>query len=110
MPLSWTRRLCSVLAIALGLLAHLLCQNALAVSVTGFSPSFGQPGNVINIFGTGLSGATLAEFNYTTPTPGDFIVVSDSQLQVVVPIGATTGTLAVVIGGIPFVSSSPFQV
>jgi uncharacterized repeat protein (TIGR01451 family) len=93
-----------------GLLAHLLCQTVSAVSVTGFSPSFGQPGNVINIFGTGLSGASVAEFNYATPTPGDFVVVSDSQLQVVVPIGATSGSLAVVVGGIPFVSPSPFQV
>ncbi|HEX3988456.1 MAG TPA: hypothetical protein VHZ30_03430, partial [Verrucomicrobiae bacterium] len=110
MSRSWLRRLFSVLAITVGLLAHSFCQTASAVSVTGFSPSFGQPGNVINIFGTGLSGVTLAEFNYATPTPGDFVVVSDSQLQVVVPIGATTGTLAVVVGGIPFISPSPFQV
>jgi hypothetical protein len=110
MSCSCARRVFSVLAITVGLLALLICQRALAVSVTGFAPSFGQPGNVINIFGSGLSGATLAEFNYATPAPGDFVVVSDSQIQVVVPIGATSGALAVVVSGIPFVSPNTFQV
>ncbi|HUD83465.1 MAG TPA: hypothetical protein VMQ67_08170, partial [Candidatus Saccharimonadales bacterium] len=62
------------------MLALFLCQAACASSITGFSPSFGQPGNVINIFGSGLSDATLVEFNDNSPTPADFNTLSDGQL------------------------------
>src|SRR5208283_3123272 len=96
---SWTRRLLSGLRFAVGMQVLLLCQHLGASSVTGFSPTFGQPGNVINIFGSGLSEATLVEFNSDNPTPADFIALSDTQLQVVVPVGATTGSLEIFVGG-----------
>jgi uncharacterized repeat protein (TIGR01451 family) len=92
------------------MLALFLWQSAWASSITSFSPSFGQPGNVINIFGAGLSGATLVEINNNTPTPADFVVVSDSQLQIVVPVGATTGPLEVFIGSAGVTSAESFQV
>jgi uncharacterized repeat protein (TIGR01451 family) len=92
------------------MLAFGLRLTATASSITGFFPGSGQPGNVINILGSGLSGATLVEFNYNASTPADFVVVSDSQLQAVVPVGATTGALAVFVGNIPFTSQNAFQV
>ncbi len=107
---SWTRRFFSGLPIAVGLLALFLCRLAWASSVNGFSPSFGQPGNIINIFGAGLTNATLVEFNNTSPTPADFIAVSDSQLQAVVPVGATTGPLEVFVGGLGLTGAAAFQV
>jgi large repetitive protein len=107
---SWTRRILSGLPIALEMLALFFSYPAGASSITGFSPSFGQPGNVINIFGSGLSDATLVEINNNSPTPADFIVVSDSQLQMVVPLGATTGPLEVFIGSAGLTSAESFQV
>lgn len=104
------RRILSGLPIAVGMLALFLCQAACASSITGFSPSFGQPGNVINIFGSGLSDATLVEFNDNSPTPADFNTLSDGQLQVVVPLGATTGPLEVFIGSTGLTSAESFQV
>jgi hypothetical protein len=107
---SWRRRILRGLTLAVGLAALFLCQAARASSVTGFSPAFGQPGNVINIFGSGLSSATLVEFNSDNPTPADFIEISDSQLQAVVPLGATTGPLEVFIGSAGLTSPDSFQV
>jgi hypothetical protein len=100
----------TVLRVATGLLAFFLCHAAPASSITSFSPTSGQPGNVVNIFGSGLSGATLVEFDPINPTPADFNVISDSQLQIVVPIGATTGPLEVFIGSAGVASAENFQV
>jgi uncharacterized repeat protein (TIGR01451 family) len=107
---SWTRRNLSDLPIAVAMLALFFWQPAWASSISSFSPSFGQPGNVINIFGSGLSSATLVEFNNDTPTPADFNTVSDGQLQVVVPVGATTGPLEVFIGSSGVTSAESFEV
>jgi hypothetical protein len=105
-----TRRILFALPIAVGMLALFSSYPAEASSITGFSPSFGQPGNVINIFGSGLTGATLVEINNNSPTAADFIVVSDSQLQMVVPVGATTGPLEAFIGSTGITSAESFQV
>ncbi len=107
---SWTRRIQSGLPIVLGVLALFFSQPAWASSITGFSPSFGQPGNVVNIYGSGLGNATLVECNNNSPTPADFVVLSDSQLQMVVPLGATTGPLQVFVGSDGVSSAASFQV
>jgi uncharacterized repeat protein (TIGR01451 family) len=104
------RRILSGLAIAMAMPTLFVCQPAWGASITGFSPSFGQPGNVINIFGSGLSGTTLVEFNNNGPAPADFDVLSDSQLQVVVPVGATSGPLEVFLGSTGLTSAESFQV
>jgi uncharacterized repeat protein (TIGR01451 family) len=93
-----------------GTLVLFLCHAALASSITSFSPAFGQPGNVVNVFGKGLTGATLVDFNPNNPTPADFNVVSDTQLQLVVPLGAITGPLEVFIGTTGVSSAESFQV
>lgn len=87
------------------------CHFSLAGTISSFSPTFGQPGTVITVNGSGFSNATNLVFNPTAPVLGDFTILSDSQLIGVVPIGATTGTLSVAISNsTPATSSSTFTV
>ena len=79
-----------------------------AATITSFSPLSGQPGTVVTINGSGLSGA--AAFLFNSATYADFVIVSSSQLQVVVPVGANTGPLSVVVGGTAYTSSTNFTV
>jgi hypothetical protein len=72
----------------------LLGRTVNAATISGFSPSFGQPGNVITITGSGLSTTTNLAFNNAAPTLGDFEIVSDNVVLAVVPIGATSGPLS----------------
>jgi hypothetical protein len=88
------------------MLLPLFCRSSMAATITGFSPTFGQPGNVITITGSGFTTATNVVFNNDSPTLADFVVVSDSQLMTVVPIGATSGPLSVGTA----TSSASFQV
>ncbi|HZM05857.1 MAG TPA: IPT/TIG domain-containing protein [Candidatus Saccharimonadales bacterium] len=76
------------------LLALLLCQSGLAATLSSFSPSFGQPGDVITIIGSGLSTTTNLAFDNAAPTLGDFEIISDNVLLAVVPISATSGPLS----------------
>jgi len=80
--------------------------SALAVTISGFSPSSGQPGNVVIISGTGFTGITNVAFNNAAPTLAAFQVVSSAELLTVVPLGATSGPLTV--NGTP--SSASFSV
>ena len=79
-----------------------------AATITGFSPVSGQAGTVVTINGSGLLGATAFLFNGVTYA--DFDIVSDSQLQVVVPLGAGTGPLSVVVAGLAIAGSGTFTV
>lgn len=81
-----------------------------AASVSGFSPAFGQPGNVITINGAGFTSATSIAFNNNAPTLADFNIISDGQLQAVVPLGATSGPLEVFVGTSGASSSASFLV
>jgi len=95
---------------AAGTLLFFFVVAARAQTVTGFSSPSGQPGNVITITGSGFAGATSVEFNTGSPTLGDFTNVSDSELLVVVPAGATSGKLAVLAGANTGSSASNFLV
>jgi uncharacterized repeat protein (TIGR01451 family) len=77
-------------------------------AISGFSPASGPPGTVVTVNGSGFSGATNFLFNGTTYA--DFEVVSSSRLQVVVPLGAASGPLSVVVGGVTSASSATFMV
>lgn len=81
---------------------------AQGAAITGFSPASGPPGTVVTVNGSGLSHP--AGFLFNSVTYADFDLVSDSQLQVVVPLGATTGPLSVVVGGVASASSGTFTV
>jgi hypothetical protein len=87
-----------------------VCFSVRAASISGFSPSFGQPGNVITITGSGLSTTTNLTFNNGSPTLGDFEIISDSVLLAVVPIGATTGSLSAGTSSGTAVSAANFLV
>ena len=79
-----------------------------AATITGFSPASGQPGTVVTVNGSGFSEPMAFLFN--SAIYADFDIVSSSQLQVVVPVGANTGPLSVVVGGAAYTSSASFTV
>jgi uncharacterized repeat protein (TIGR01451 family) len=83
---------------------------ARGVTITGFSPASGQPGDVITITGSGFTGVTAVEFNANSPTLGDFTNVSDTELLVVVPAGASSGLLEVLAGSSGATSTAGFLV
>ncbi len=78
--------------------------------VRAFSPTQGAAGvgDTVNIYGMNFSGTTGVRFN--TAFTERFYVVSDSELYVQVPAGATTGRLTVVNNIGSGVSSSDFTV
>ncbi len=62
-------------------------------TVTGFAPTSGRVLTPVTINGTQFSGATAVTFNGTAAT--SFTVVSATQITTAVPLGATTGKIAV---------------
>lgn len=68
-------------------------------SISGISPASGPAGTVITIKGAGFTGATNVTFNGSVPFLGDFTVTADTNLLVVVPLQASTGTLTVYTPG-----------
>ena len=94
-----------------GVLLLLFPTLAWSLAITGFSPASGQPGNVITITGSGFTGATSVVFNYNhQPTLADFTNVSDSKMLVIVPTGATTGTLEIFVNTTGVSTASNFIV
>ncbi len=79
--------------------------------VTGFTPVAGPVGKLITIAGTGFfngGGAVSVQFNGVNVISGG--VTSDTQIQAVVPTGATTGPIKVTRGTNSFTTSSNFIV
>jgi uncharacterized repeat protein (TIGR03803 family) len=70
-------------------------------------PAYGKVGAAIRILGSDLTGATSVSFNGTEAV---FEVVSNSQIAVMVPAGASSGSVQVVIAGGTLSSNVPFQV
>ena len=64
----------------------------IAPLVTQISPTFGTEGTPVVITGQYLMGATGVTFNGTSAS---FTIVNDGQISAVVPVGATTGHVAV---------------
>src|SRR4029077_11159788 len=83
-----------------------LASNALTYTVTvaptltSLTPTSGPVGTVITITGTNLGatqGSSTVRFNGTAPTPTSW---SATAIAVPVPIGATTGSVVVTVGGL----------
>ncbi|HNC46658.1 MAG TPA: IPT/TIG domain-containing protein, partial [Acidobacteriota bacterium] len=63
-------------------------------TITSFTPTTGPPGTQVTITGTNLTGATEVSFN-TTSVGTNFTVVSATQINTTVPVGATGGPIKV---------------
>ncbi len=70
-------------------------------------PTSGAVGTGVVILGNNLTGATGVKFNGTAAT---FTVVSSSEIQTTVPVGATTGIVQVTTPSGTLNSNVPFQV
>jgi len=62
-------------------------------NIASFTPTLGQSGTVVTIFGNNFSGATSVAFNGTPAA--SFTVDSNTQLRATVPAGVTTGKISI---------------
>jgi hypothetical protein len=76
-------------------------------TISSFSPKQGRVGTGVTVGGTNLTGASSVKFNGTSAS---FTVSSSTQIQAIVPGGATTGPISVTTGGGTATSSSSFRV
>lgn len=76
-------------------------------TITSFSPPSGESGTVVTINGTQLTGTTNVQFGQTS---APFEVLSSTQLQATVPIGADSGPIAVTTANGTATSQESFTV
>jgi len=62
-------------------------------SIQSFSPSAGPVGTVVTMNGSGFTGSTIAWVG--AARNASVSVVSDTQLRVTIPVGATTGSIGI---------------
>ena len=77
-------------------------------TITSFTPTSGCIGASITIIGTNFTGATAVTFNGTAAIT--YTVNSATQITATVPVGATTGTIAVTTSGGTGTSAGNFTV
>jgi uncharacterized repeat protein (TIGR03803 family) len=71
-------------------------------------PNLGKVGATITILGSLLSGATSVSFNHVASA---FTVVSANEVTAVIPDGATTGEIRVIVpGGVTLLSNKVFEI
>jgi uncharacterized repeat protein (TIGR03803 family) len=71
-------------------------------------PNIGKVGATITILGSLLSGATSVSFNHIAAS---FTVVSANEITAVIPDGATTGEIRVIVpGGVTLLSNKFFEI
>jgi len=76
-------------------------------TISSLSPTSGPAGTVVTITGTNLSGPTGVTFNGLAAT---FTAVSATQVKATVPVGATTGPIAITTPNGTATSSTSFTV
>ncbi len=77
-------------------------------SITGFSPTSGSGGTAVVIAGNSFTGATKVMFGGVAAT--SLQVISDTQVDALVPAGAVTGPIAVITVGGTGTSATKFTV
>ncbi|KAA5543408.1 serine hydrolase, partial [Adhaeribacter rhizoryzae] len=81
--------------------------QALAPQILSFAPATGAPGTTVTIQGEGLATTTNVSFNGVA---ANFNIISEDEIEAVVPATATTGLITVVTAGGTAASSSPFTI
>jgi uncharacterized membrane protein YgcG len=81
--------------------------GAVPPTVDSFDPASGPEGTVVTITGSGFTSATAVTFNGTNAS---FTVDSGVQITATVPVGATTGPIAVTTPGGTDASATNFTV
>jgi len=77
-------------------------------SITSFSPTSGSVGTSVKISGTTLTGTTKVTFGGVSAT--SFQVISDSEVDALVPAGAATGKITVTTSAGTATSATNFTV
>jgi hypothetical protein len=77
--------------------------------VTSFTPNYGRPGTMVVITGNNFTGATAVIFSNGAVAP-IFTVDSNTQITVIVPVGAITGPISVTGAGGTGTSANVFTV
>lgn len=80
-----------------------------APTITGFTPTHGSPGTLVNISGTNFTGVLAVKFNGLASAD---VTVTNSGFTIIamVPTNATTGKISVAAPGGTFVSQDDFTV
>lgn len=77
--------------------------------ISYFSPTTAPIGSSVSVYGTNFSASTVVKFNGTTVTTKT--VISSTEMSVIVPAGATTGTISTQnTNGCTVVSTANFAV
>lgn len=85
-------------------------QAATGFAITGFDPASGAVGAAVTIYGTGFDptpSSNTVKFNGTTATVS---ASASGSISTTVPSGATTGRIAVTVGGVTATSAQDFVV
>jgi hypothetical protein len=72
----------------------LVAPFARSQSISSFTPSFAAPGDIVTIYGSGFTGVTNVTFYLNKPAAGGG-VTADTQINAIVPSGASTGPITV---------------
>jgi hypothetical protein len=84
--------------------------SSLQLNVSSFSPTSGPVGATVVISGTGFSPSATGNGVRINGTPAPVVAAERTRLTIVVPAGATTGPVAVTVGGSTMSSAAPFAV
>lgn len=76
-------------------------------TITSFNATSGPVGTTVTIDGANFTGTTNVRFR---TTPASFTVLSDSQIQAVVPVGAKSGAIVVITANGLNISPTKFTV
>jgi hypothetical protein len=81
-----------------------------ALEILSFSPSEGPVGTKVTILGKGFNATPTANAVTVNGTPATVLTATAGRLEVVVPVGATTGPLTVATAGLTLATVESFTV